>query len=121
MNTNAGAQSPQSRQIPDNILAQVLSEHEARLNAIAAQQIQLAIMIEYQSGLLDEAVPDFVMDDEDFAEFRERRFNEMKSQAMEMQDARRAAESASQAFAAGEEPVDLDLSEDDLNGSELDD
>ena len=67
-NQNAGPKPGQSRQIPDEVLAQVLAEHEARLNAIAAQQIQRAIMIEYFSNLLDEAVPDFVMDDDDFSE-----------------------------------------------------
>lgn len=114
-NQNAGPKPGQSRQIPDEVLAQVLAEHEARLNAIAAQQIQLAIMIEYFSNLLDEAVPDFVMDDDDFSEFRERRFNEMKSQAMEMQEARRYADEAADALERGEIPAGLDLSGDELN------
>lgn len=111
MSGQVGAVAPQ-RRIPDQVLTQVMSEHEARLNALAAQQIQIAIMIEYLSQKLEEAVPLFVMDDDEFTEFRDRRFNEMKAEAMSMQEARQKAETAAKAIRNGQTPVDINLDED---------
>lgn len=110
-----------ARRIPDQVIAQVMSDHEARLNALAAQQVHLAIMLEYTTNLLVEVVPDFVLVDEDFAEFRDKRFEEMKAEAMDLQEARRPAQQAAATIKAGGTPVDLDLDEvDDFGGEDLD-
>lgn len=107
------------RQIPDEVLAHYLSDHEARLNALAAQNIHIGIMVEYMVQQLGQFIPDFDLDPEEFTEFRTRRFNEMKQEAQEVDELRRKAAVEQAAVDRGEIPASLDLSEiDDFDGDD---
>jgi hypothetical protein len=110
--------TPPRQGIPDDVLAQVMSDHETRLNALAAQQVHLAIMVEHLVNLLTEAVPDFEIDHEEFNEFRNKKFEEIKNEAMDLQEARRKATAAARAIRNGEEPLDVDLDEVENQGQQ---
>tara|TARA_Y100001938_G_C7944934_1_gene356281 strand:- start:15 stop:401 length:387 start_codon:yes stop_codon:yes gene_type:complete len=89
----------------------VLTDHETRLNALAAQQVHLAIMVEYLTKELVEVLPDFELDNKEFSEYRDQRFEEMKQEAIDLQEARTQARRAAEIIRKGGTPVDLDLSE----------
>lgn len=109
----------QSRAIPDEILAQVLSDHETRLNALAAQQVHLGIMVEYLTDRLQVAVPELEIDPKEFAEYRTVRFEEMKKEALAVAKARQRSIKAADAVATEPPTVlddmDLDLTEIDMD------
>lgn len=76
-----------SKQLPDEVIAHHLSNHHARLGALAAQSVHLGIMVEYLVDQLSKILPAFDLDAEEFAEFRERRINEMQAEAVEIDNA----------------------------------
>lgn len=103
------------RQLPDQVIVHHLSDHDARLNALAAQSVHLGIMVEYLVDQLGKALPDFDLDAEEFAEFRNRRFKEMKAEALEID----AANARLEAQQEGVGEVDIDLDEiDDIEDIE---
>ena len=103
----------QPRQIPDQVIVQYLTDHDARLNALAAQSVHIGIMIEYLIEQLRETVPDFQIDSEDFAEFRARRFEEMKNEAAQIEAENNALRA--QRNSANDQNI-VDLNEIDDNG-----
>lgn len=112
MQNRTNETSDRIQHIPAEVIAHHLSDHETRLNAIAAQNIHMGIMIEYMFEQLTEIVPEFQLDREEFEEYRNRRFDEMKAEAIELEEARRKTQLAEEALRRGETPVDLDLDED---------
>ena len=105
------------RQLPDQVIIHHLGDHDARLNALAAQSVHLGIMVEFLVDTLGKALPDFDMDAEEFAEFRDRRFKEMRNEAMQIEKAN--ADLAAQQAATADDIPDLDLDElDDLGEPE---
>ena len=94
-----------------NKLKMFLTDHETRLNALAAQQVHLAILVEYLTKELTEVLPDYELDNKEFSEYRDQRFEEMKQEAMDLQEARTQARRTAEIIRKGGTPVDLDLSE----------
>lgn len=80
-----------TRQIPDEVIVHHLSDHDGRLNALAAQSVHLGIMVEYLVEALGALLPEFDLDPEEFAAFRDRRFKEMQTEAKALDAARTAA------------------------------
>jgi hypothetical protein len=117
---NPNNQVGQGRQIPEQVLIHYLSDHEARLNALAAQAVHLGIMLEYTTQQLALVVPEFELDAEDFAEFRERRFTEMKNEALELERVERQALAEKAAQERGDSLVDLSETE-EMEGVSEDD
>lgn len=108
-----------SRQIPDEVIIHHLGDHDARLNALAAQSVHLGIMVEYLVQELGNALPDFDLDAEEFAAFRDKRFAEMKQEAQQIDQARTAA--AAERARNEADVADLDLDEIDDVGEIGDD
>ena len=112
-------QSSQEANAFQNKLRMVLTDHETRLNALAAQQVHLAIMVEYLTKELVEVLPDFELDNKEFSEYRDQRFEEMKQEAMDLQVARMQAQRAAEIIRNGGTPIDLNLNETDDPKGEL--
>lgn len=89
------------------LLMKVAAEHEQRLQAMAAQQIHMGIMIEFMVNQLSEVIGDFELDPEEFNSYRETRFEEMRQEATELAQARDQLNSAERELA------NVDLSESD--------
>ena len=70
--------------IPQQVLMQVLQNHEARIAALASQQIHLGIMVEYLTEKLEDAVPEFAIDQDEFSQFLQRRWSEMQEEAKQV-------------------------------------
>ena len=108
------------RAIPDEALAAVLRNHETRLQALGAQQIHTGLLIEYLTETLEDKF-DFEIDMDDFALFRDRRFNELKEEAKQV--AKAQAEAMQAAAAVAEEgPLSPEAIRDfDIELNEFDD
>ena len=94
-----------------DVLLSALSSHEARINALAAQQVHLAILIEYLNSEITKALPDFELDEEEFQKFRDIRFKEMQAEAEALNKAREQAAAVSKIIQEQGIPIELDLDE----------
>ena len=77
---NAAGQ-PIRRGIPDELLKQVLAQHETQIQAAVAQTIHTGLLLEFVVEKLKTAVPHLELENEEFIEFRQRRMMEMKAQS----------------------------------------
>jgi len=121
-----GLPATRQRAIPDEVLQAVLSNHEKRLNAVGAQVLHGIIMVEFLTKELEKTMPDFDIDDEEFALYRDTRWQEMQKGAQEAERQQKAAmEAADEAKADVEsgnpsiDPSFFDLDElDDIEDAE---
>lgn len=90
-----------TRAISDAHLQAILTQHEKKIGALAAQQVQLGVMVEYLTKKIVASVPEFEIDQQEFADFRIMRFDQMKKEAIE--SAKKQAEGRADAMAAAAE------------------
>lgn len=112
--------SQQQATVTPEMLIMALQNHEQRLAALGAQQIHLGIMVEYLTDRLGEALEGFEIDQEEFVQFRDRRWKEMQEEAKAAVKAQnRVMKAATEAVndpAPPDENFDLDF--DDLEDPE---
>jgi hypothetical protein len=72
---------PVVQEIPQEVIMHYLANHEARLNALAAQSINLGLLTEWLFEQLTKTIPGFELDIEEFSAYRESRLQKMKEES----------------------------------------